>query len=142
VKPEITIAIPFHNEVDMLAGAIRCVFAQTVSDWELLLVDDGSTDGSRELALSVRDPRVSVLGSADQQGISRRLNEITRVARADVIARMDADDAVHPQRIERELSLLRQRPELSAVRRLCERRWHRRHQRGETTARASRRAHA
>jgi glycosyltransferase involved in cell wall biosynthesis len=113
--PAVTIAIPFFNEEAKLPSAIRAVFAQTVSDWELLLVDDGSTDRSRAIAESVRDPRVRVLGSGERRGLGVRLNEITAAAAAPLVARMDADDVMHPTRIERELALLERRPDASAV---------------------------
>jgi len=56
----ITIGMPFYNAEKYLADAIRSVFAQTYQDWELILMDDGSTDQSLEIAKSVDDPRVRV----------------------------------------------------------------------------------
>ena len=91
--PLLTVGIPFHNNEKTLLDAIRSIFSQTFQDWELILVDDGSTDDSLKLALSVEDPRVRVLPSDDQNRLlAARLNEITQAARGEFIARMDADD--------------------------------------------------
>lgn len=102
----ITIGIPFYNAELYLADAIRSVFAQTYQDWELLLVDDGSTDKSLEIANSVKDPRVRVLSDGENKRLSYRLNQITSEARFNLIGRMDADDLISPSRFEKQLSFL------------------------------------
>lgn len=114
-KPSITIAIPFRNEERYLAGAIRSVLAQTFGDFELLLVDDGSTDASLEIARSFRDPRVTVLSDGSRRGLPARLNEIVRRAQADLVARMDADDVVHPTRLARQIEAMRADPTIDVV---------------------------
>ncbi len=96
----ITIAIPFYNAELFLADAIRSVFAQTYQDWELILIDDGSTDRSLEIAKSVNDPRVRVFSDGKNKRLATRLNEITTLAKYDYIARMDADDLIFPERLE------------------------------------------
>jgi glycosyltransferase involved in cell wall biosynthesis len=114
-RPALSIAIPFFNEEQALPLAIRSVFAQTHTDWELLLVDDGSTDRSLQVAASVVDPRVRVLRSSHRRGLSHSLNLVAEEARGSFIGRMDADDVMHPTRLERELQMLEQEPGLSAV---------------------------
>lgn len=111
----ITIGIPFYNAEAYLAGAIRSVFAQTQGDWELLLVDDGSTDGSLEIARAVKDPRVRVISDGQNLKLAARLNQIASLARYDIIARMDADDLMPPDRIERQLEVLRDDPTVDLV---------------------------
>lgn len=101
-----TIAIPIYNDVQTLQLAVRSVFAQTLEDWELILVDDGSSDGSVDLVRQIDDPRVSVYADGKNQGLAARLNEIADLARADVLLRMDADDAMHPERLSRQLEVL------------------------------------
>lgn len=98
----ITVGIPFYNAASTLPGAIRSVFAQSRNDWELLLVDDGSTDGSLDIARSIRDPRVRVLADGRNRKLPYRLNQIAREARYDLVARMDADDLMFPHRLERQ----------------------------------------
>jgi glycosyltransferase involved in cell wall biosynthesis len=114
-KPFITIAIPFYNAEKYLSDAVRSVFAQTHQDWELILMDDGSTDKSLEIAESINDPRVRVYSDGKNKKLATRLNEITKLAKYDYIARMDADDIIHPERIERQLEVLAAKPEIDLV---------------------------
>lgn len=102
----VTIAIPFYNAEKFLPDAIRSVFAQTFQDWELLLIDDGSTDGSLEIAKSVKDPRVRVISDGKNKKLAARLNEVTHLANYEYIARMDADDLMSPIRIATQLNIL------------------------------------
>lgn len=104
--PPVTIGIPFFNAESTLLDAVRSVFAQTHQDWELLLVDDGSTDGSLALAQSIDDPRVTVYSDGCNKRLAARLNEIVRWAKFDYVARMDADDLMSCDRIERQLRIL------------------------------------
>lgn len=113
--PAITVAIPFRDEERYLAAAVRSVLHQTFDDFELLLVDDGSTDASLAIARSFRDPRITVLSDGTRRGLPARLNEIVRRARADLVARMDADDVVHPTRLARQLEAMRADPALDVV---------------------------
>jgi glycosyltransferase involved in cell wall biosynthesis len=106
VTPIATVGIPFLDEEHTLAAATRSILRQTVSEIEVLLVDDGSTDRSLEIARSFSDPRVVVLSDGTRRGLPARLNEITRRARAEVVVRMDADDVSHPTRLERQLACL------------------------------------
>lgn len=102
----ITIAIPFFNAENYLKDAIQSVFAQTHQDWELILLDDGSTDSSLEIARSIDDPRVRVISDGKNKRLASRLNEVTKIANYDFIARMDADDIMSPQRLEKQLNIL------------------------------------
>ncbi|MBR2585582.1 MAG: glycosyltransferase family 2 protein [Thermoguttaceae bacterium] len=111
----VTIGIPFYNAEKTFADAIRAVFAQTHPYWELILMDDGSTDRSLEIARSIDDPRVRVISDGKNLGLAARLNHITREARYDYLARMDADDLMAPDRIEKEMRLLEERPDIDLV---------------------------
>jgi glycosyltransferase involved in cell wall biosynthesis len=111
----VTIAIPFFNAKDYLLGAIKSVFAQTYKDWELILIDDGSTDGSLEIAKSVNDPRVRVISDGKNKKLAARLNEISKLAKYDYIARMDADDLMSPFRIEKQMNILINNKDLDLV---------------------------
>lgn len=104
--PAVTIGIPFYNAEATLLDAVRSVFAQTHQDWELILLDDGSTDRSLEIALSIADPRVRVYSDGQNRRLAARLNQMTRLAKYDFIARMDADDLMMPDRIEKLLRIL------------------------------------
>jgi glycosyltransferase involved in cell wall biosynthesis len=111
----VTIAIPFYNAERFLIDAIRSVFAQTYQNWELLLIDDGSTDKSLEIARSVNDPRVRVISDGRNKKLAARLNEITNLAKYEYIARMDADDLMSPYRIEIQMNILESHPSIDLV---------------------------
>ncbi|GBG13302.1 family 2 glycosyl transferase [Novimethylophilus kurashikiensis] len=82
---------------------------------ELLVIDDGSTDGSGDLATSIGDPRVYVLSETKNRGLAFRLNQGIDAARGKFIARMDADDFSFPQRLEKQLRFLESHPEIDLV---------------------------
>lgn len=113
--PAVSIAIPFFNAEHVLKDSIRSVFAQTHQNWELILIDDGSTDRSLEIARSIDDPRVRVYSDGKNMRLASRLNQISTLARYDYIARMDADDLMTTERIERLLSILVSHPEYDLV---------------------------
>ncbi len=114
-KPVVTIGIPFYNAEEYLSDAIKSIFAQTFQDWELILVDDGSTDSSLEIANSIKDPRVRVISDGQNKKLPARLNQIAKEARGKYIARMDADDLCSPSRIEKQLELFAEDPSLDVV---------------------------
>ena len=103
---KVTIGLPFLNAEADLPDAIRSIFAQTHQDWELILVDDGSTDGSLEIARAVNDPRVHVVADGRNLRLAARLNQIVDLATSDIIVRMDSDDLMPPERIEKQLRVL------------------------------------
>lgn len=103
---KVSIAIPFYNAEEYLPDAIRSVFAQTFHDWELILIDDGSTDNSLAIAKSINDSRVRVFSDGNNKKLAARLNEVTDLATHDYILRMDADDLMMPNRIEKQLEIL------------------------------------
>lgn len=88
---------------------------QTYTNLEVLLVNDGSTDGSLELAQAIQDPRVKVINDNINRGLNYRLNEIIDIATGDYLARMDADDLMALDRIEKQLAFLLDNPELDLV---------------------------
>jgi len=102
----ITIGLPFYNCEETLADTIRAVFAQSYQDWELVLVDDGSSDGSLGIAQAVADPRVRVLSDGRNLGLAARLNQIADIASGEYLARLDADDLMHPERLAKQLRVL------------------------------------
>ncbi len=111
----ITIGIPFYNAEAYLADSIRSVFAQTYQDWELILIDDGSTDNSLAIARSVDDPRVRVYSDGKNKKLASRLNELTQLATYEFIARMDADDLISPSRLEKQMKIFERFPEKDLV---------------------------
>jgi glycosyltransferase involved in cell wall biosynthesis len=98
-RPKVTIGLPFYNPGDRFVYALKSIFIQTFEDWELILVNDGSRDGSVEVARSLKDPRIRLFDDNANRGLAVRLNEITQVSRGDILVRMDADDLMHPDRV-------------------------------------------
>lgn len=114
--PLVTVGIPFHDEEAHLGAAIRSILGQTERDLEVLLVDDGSRDGSLAVARSFAgDPRVRILSDGARRHLPARLNEIVRNARGRFVARMDADDVSHPRRLAAELEVLSKQPRVDVV---------------------------
>jgi hypothetical protein len=111
-RPVFSVIMSAHNAEATLATALASVQAQTVTDFECLVVDDASTDATAALAqaLAVRDPRFCLLRRPACEGPYVCRNAALEVARGDYVAFLDADDVILPERMARSLSALRQRP--------------------------------
>lgn len=115
-KPLLTIGLPVFNAAKFLPDTLRSIFAQTIGAWELLVVDDGSSDNGIEIIRSVEDPRIRILESdGKRRGLAVRLNQIARAARGQYLARMDADDLIHPDRMALQLDYLRSNASVDVV---------------------------
>lgn len=104
----ISIGLPFYNVENYLSGAIKSILAQTHPYWELILVDDGSTDNSLEIARSYteKDNRIRLISDGKNKRLPARLNQIIKEAKYDYIARMDSDDLMSTDRLEKQLKIL------------------------------------
>jgi glycosyltransferase involved in cell wall biosynthesis len=111
----VTIGIPFYNAEKTIVDAIKSVYAQTYKEWELILVDDGSTDRSLELIQGINDPRITVISDGSNRRLPYRLNQIAQLAKGKYLARMDADDLMYPKRIETQVSYLEAYPTVDVV---------------------------
>lgn len=98
MPPAVSVLLPVFNAAATLARAARSILDGTFDDVELLILDDGSTDGSAEVAEELNDPRVGVHRFA-HRGLVATLNDGVRLARGPRIARMDADDVAMPDRL-------------------------------------------
>lgn len=105
-KPELTIGISIYNTASTLIDLLKSIYAQTFTDWELILVDDGSTDCPMDILKRVDDSRVTVISDGINKGMAKRYNEITRLAKGKYIARFDADDICDPTRFEKQVNFL------------------------------------
>jgi glycosyltransferase involved in cell wall biosynthesis len=114
--PRVSVLIGCWNNATTMREAIDSILGQTLRDLELILVDDGSTDATPEIAREVQaaDQRVRYL-PLGHMGISRSLNEGLGAAHAEFVAFQDADDWSLPGRLERELDVLERRPEVAVV---------------------------
>ena len=112
-QPAISVIIPIYNGADLLEDAVRSILAQSFTNFELLLINDGSTDDSLTRLHSFRDPRIRII---DQEniGLAATLNKGISLANAALIARLDQDDIAEPLRLARQLKALREH-QLDAV---------------------------
>lgn len=111
-KPEITVAMPAYNAADHLLEAIDSVLGQSFEDFELLVVDDGSTDNTLALAQSCADKRVRVERLPANKGRATARNMAMGRARGRYLAWMDADDIAMPHRLEAQYACLETHPQI------------------------------
>lgn len=111
----ISIAIPAYNAGKYIAQCLDCMLAQTYPDFEIVLVDDGSTDDTAQIVAGYDDPRICYYKNEKNMGIVYTLNRAYSLCRGEYIARMDADDIASQQRLEKQLALLESNPRLGLV---------------------------
>lgn len=113
-SPRVTVLMTVYNAGRFLEPAIASIAGQTFRDWEFLIVDDASTDGSAEIAASWarRDGRIRVIRNAQNKGQTPCLNQGLRAARGAWVARQDADDLSHPLRLTRQFEQVTIHPEI------------------------------
>ena len=104
----LSVGIPFYNAEQYLDFAIQSVLAQSYENWELILLDDGSTDDSLRIAnkFTKIDKRIRVISDGENKKLPYRLNQLITESKGDFFARMDADDLMHPNRLEKQLRFL------------------------------------
>lgn len=114
--PCISVLLPVYNARQYVGAAVESILGQTCGDFEFVIIDDGSTDGSTAIleSFAARDSRIRLI-SRPNTGYVRALNEGLESCRGEFIARMDADDVAAPQRLELQRAYLQQHPECSVV---------------------------
>lgn len=117
MKDYVSIGIPIYNAERYLADAIKSVLAQTYPYWELILLDDGSTDNSLQIAkdFAAKDNRIRIISDGDNKKLPYRLNQLIKLSKGDFIARMDADDIMHPIRLEAQIKYLNENSDVDLV---------------------------
>jgi glycosyltransferase involved in cell wall biosynthesis len=120
-NPLISVVMPVHNARPFLGESIRSILEQTFSDFEFVILDDASADGSVELLRewSFRDKRIHLHESKKRLGLSGSSNAVVAKARASIVARMDADDIAHPDRLRRQWNIMEGRPDVAVIGALC-----------------------
>lgn len=111
-KTLVTIGIPCFNCAPYLPVLLRSLDWQAYRSWEAIAIDDASTDGTTEILRSLHHPRIRVILGTDNLGLGARLNQINELAQTDFIARTDADDLMHPQRLSRQMACFDADPNL------------------------------
>lgn len=116
LAPAISVLLPVYNGAAYLEQAVRSILGQTETDFELLVLDDGSRDASLGILrqLASQDPRVRIW-SRENRGLVATLNELIEHARAPYLARMDADDIACPDRFRQQILFLNEHPDVVCV---------------------------
>lgn len=113
--PLVSVILPVYNAEKTLGAAIRSIVGQTLPDWELIILNDGSIDNSLTIARSFEDPRIRIVNDSRSMKLAARLNQAIPLCRGDYIARMDADDIAYPDRLETQVGFLQTNPQVDLV---------------------------
>ncbi|NMG08966.1 glycosyltransferase [Brasilonema sp. UFV-L1] len=112
--PKVSVIIPAYNAIAYLKEAVESVLKQTFTDFEILIVDDGSSDGTVEWVSQIKDPRVRLI-SQQNQGSSGARNTGITAASGEYIALLDADDIWEPTKLEKQVRHLEENPSVGLV---------------------------
>ena len=106
--PLVSVIMPVYNAARFLEAAVSSVLNQTMTDWELLMIDDGSKDNSCEIAeaFARKDPRIRFLKNAQNMGVSKTRNRGIDLAQGSFVAFLDSDDRWHPRKLEAQLAAM------------------------------------
>jgi len=113
--PAVSVIINLYNGKATLAETIKSVLAQTFADWELLVWDDGSTDGGAEVLAQFADPRIRYFHSPERIPLGQARQAAIEMTRGDWIAFLDQDDLWLPQKLERQLGVAEKHPEAALI---------------------------
>lgn len=111
-SPRVTVLMPVYNGAAYLDEAVRSILDQTFTDFELLIIDDGSTDRSVEIVQSFSDPRIRLHRNDRNLGLIATLNKGLSFAAGDYIVRLDCDDVSLPTRLERQVDFMDRNPQI------------------------------
>lgn len=111
----VTVLMPVYNADRYLVPAIESILRQTFKEFELLIINDASTDGSGKIIASFSDKRLRVVDNENNLGVTKTLNRGLHLAEGELIARQDADDLSHPERLARQVTFLRAHPDIALV---------------------------
>ena len=115
MNPQISVVLPVHNRADVLGRAIESVLDQRIKEFELVIIDDGSTDDSVTVAKSFQDERIKLVELGENRGGNVARNAGVRAAAAPLIAFLDSDDTYLPEKLERVVAEFEHRPGLELL---------------------------
>ncbi|MFA6136378.1 MAG: glycosyltransferase [Candidatus Paceibacterota bacterium] len=111
-NPKISVVMSVYNGEKFLKGAINSILSQTFTDFEFIIINDGSTDKSLDTIKTYQDPRIKII-SRENKGLTHSLNEGIKMSKGSYIARMDADDISLPTRLEEQIKFLELNKEIA-----------------------------
>ena len=112
---EVSVVMPVYNGESFLAASIDSILAQSFKSYEIIVIDDGSKDASAEIIEAYDEPRIRLVRNGKNEGIVYSLNRALALAKGDLIARQDADDISHPERLDHQVRYLKQHPGVALV---------------------------
>lgn len=110
---KISVVMPCFNAADLVAQAVTSIIDQTYRDWELIAIDDASTDATADVIDSFRDERIRLIQLPENRGYPHAMNVGIQLAQGEFIARMDADDISDPRRFVEQIEAMRRFPQAS-----------------------------
>lgn len=113
--PLVSILMPTHDAAAFVAASVDSLLAQTFGDFELIIVDDGSTDATLDVLAGIEDARLTIIASPANLGPVHARNRAFAVARGRYVAALDADDLCHPDRLARQVAYLDDHPDVVLV---------------------------
>jgi len=113
--PKVSVVIPVYNREGYIGDAIQSILSQTLQDFELIVVDDGSSDGTPEAVERVRDPRIRLVRNRENLGIPQTRNRGLEEARGEYVAWLDSDDMALPSRLQVQVDFLDRAPAIALV---------------------------
>ncbi len=114
-SPKVSVVIPVHNGQDYVGQTIESILSQTFRDFELLLLDDASSDGSPAIMNGYTDPRIRLVRNEVNIGIAKMHNKGIDLARGEYIAMLDHDDVSYPERLARQVAFLEAHPDYALI---------------------------
>lgn len=120
--PQVSVVMPVHNALPFLEASIGSILNQSFPDFEFVILNDASTDGSHTILRKWEkiDPRIRVIETPEKLGLAGSSNRIVSISKAQIIARMDADDISHRDRLRRQLDILERHRDVVVVGTLCD----------------------
>ena len=113
--PLVSVIMSMRNSATTVGTAIRSVLMQSLRDFELIVIDDGSSDQSAAIVEAFGDRRIHLIREARSAGLAARLNQAVALSRGEFVARMDADDICFPDRLSRQIARLGEDPKLDLI---------------------------
>lgn len=113
-QPQLSVILPVYNAAKFLRETIDAVLAQSFTDFEFIIINDGSSDNSQSIIESYTDPRIVKVVQANQ-GLAATLNNALQLAKSDLIARQDNDDISYPDRFQKQVAFLNANPHIAML---------------------------
>jgi len=121
IEPKVSVLISVYNGERFIEQALKSIYNQTYQNFEVVIVDDGSTDKTADILFNMKDSRTFIYRNSENRGLTKSLNTGLKLCRGEYIARMDADDVSYPQRFEKQVRFLDENPDCTALGCWCNR---------------------